>query len=640
MTTDAAEHHGHEFSTPKPPSPAPALSFTRATFNTILSLATRQPVASGATETPTEESSEADKEQKTETATNAARAVLNTLQDVHSRPSSSSGSIVSAAETTRSKGRRRLSRPKTTYNLCHPPPASRQKQKLNLRPKVLLQLHRVTPSSRPRPAFEVLPSMRCAPKIVKTKFSRVLRALDRGPDDLVVMKAEQYGRKMDAESSDDEGEDRDAIGIICTDRRKDDEKSKTEIIMEDGSVWSATQMANGGYEFVTTDEHGLQLKARWVVRNNTLQRRDSSLQRISAVVNGTGGDDKRFTFSTISHGTRRHPIIATMTRQSIEVNEQYTVPTQPSSMDSPISTPIVTPSIQSEEDNASFISPANAEEKVENPPTTTHEALRRFILVTGIWVAFRENWSAVFRFADCQSPANTPTASPSRPNLSHRAASLPPIEPKFNSQLTSIDEETRRPQNQVRSGPGFLKRSSSTFVVSPPPIDSPTSPKPLKTRSRRSNSTGNASLNSKQWPGSHPLSEQVTENGDEDEKSLDLDLVSPTKAITEDAVHLSTREIVRGSDALRDSALMETLNSPVIASTPNSRIQSAYLLPESTHGLWDSAETEAHRGNGRKSKRRERPRSYHFTFDTDGESKKSSGGRFRKLFNVFRKRKE
>ncbi|OCL07907.1 hypothetical protein AOQ84DRAFT_294206, partial [Glonium stellatum] len=320
--------------------------------------------------------------------------VFSTTSPGHSRPPSSS-SICSSE----GRPKKRQSRSKTTYNLAHPPPTTTPRQKLHLRPKVLLQLQQVVPSSRPRPAYEVIPSSVFVPRLAR-KFARVFKSKDKlGPADILIVKAEDYGLAEDEESSDDERwGNREVIGVVCA-GKKDEHKAslKTEILMDDGSSWEASALPNGGYEFVFTDEHGLKLKCRWVARMCTTRRTSSMSGTSQGWQSSLPTEEKKFNFSTISPDSRRHPIIASMTRTSIDVLDYYSMPSASSSIHppaSPIHTPAHTPSAMS--DAGSFIEASDA--AAERSQIKTEDALRKFIIVSGIWVAFREGWSTVFSY--------------------------------------------------------------------------------------------------------------------------------------------------------------------------------------------------------------------------------------------------
>jgi hypothetical protein len=69
-----------------------------------------------------------------------------------------------------------------------------------------------------------------------------------------VLRAEDYY----SEEPEEDQEARDVVALICKGRKEDGVASgKAKICMVDGGEWEAYPSVNGGYEFFTTDEHGL-----------------------------------------------------------------------------------------------------------------------------------------------------------------------------------------------------------------------------------------------------------------------------------------------------------------------------------------------------------------------------------------------
>ncbi|KAL2819462.1 hypothetical protein BJX63DRAFT_11126 [Aspergillus granulosus] len=354
-------------------------------------------------------------------------------------------------------------RPKTTYQLAHPATNARHRR-LKLRPKLLLQLQRVSSTSRPVPVFDVLPSTLFMPRLAR-KVPNILRGKrGLGPNDLIVTTSELYERTTgDGErslSSDDEhGEHRDVVGTICQLQKEDAlSKGKAEICLESGAVWEATPLPNGSYEFAAQTDSGLTI-LRWV-------RRGPKKRRLSAPPGSVLPEDttRRFTFSVIDPTTRRHPVIASMTRNNLEVYDRYsrpsTAPSSPTSAMSVIS------------DNSEF------DEPLDQQVIETDEALRILIIVTGIWVAFREGWSHNFRYNDATpSPKAARSASVSKP--------------------TSTGEDdrmiARKDGDQEKQAPTDPNRRAVTWTQTPS-HQSSTADRSMQygSLSKRSNSTGAA----------------------------------------------------------------------------------------------------------------------------------------------------
>ncbi|KAL4808357.1 hypothetical protein BDV18DRAFT_98963 [Aspergillus unguis] len=275
-------------------------------------------------------------------------------------------------------------RPKTTYQLAHPATNARHKH-FKLRPKLLLQLQQVSSTSRPVPVFDVLPSTLFKPRLAR-KVPAILRGKrGLGPNDLIVTSSDFNQPSMgDADrslSSDEEnGDHREVVATICQIPREDAiAKGKAEITLNTGIALEATPLPNGSYEFAANTNTGLVIM-RWV-------RRGPKKRRLSAPPGSIVPEDtRRFTFSVIDPSTRRHPVIASMARNHLEVFDKYSIPsTAPSS-------PTSAMSVISE--------PSELDFPLDQQVIETDEKLRLMIVVTSIWVAFREGWSHNFRYDD------------------------------------------------------------------------------------------------------------------------------------------------------------------------------------------------------------------------------------------------
>jgi hypothetical protein len=314
---------------------------------------------------------------------------------------SSQGTSLSGSREGSIDGKRQAkkNKPKTSYSICHPPPASSARQKMHRRPRSLLQLHKVVANSRPMPAYEVIPS---------TNFSvRLRRATNRVfsakhslcPNDLVVLRAEDYYSEEPAEDQ----EARDVVALICKGRKDDGAATgKAKICMAGGEEWDAYPLPNGGYEFFTTDQHGLGLTVRWVPKKS---KKDNAKS-----------ESRRFNFSTISAGTRRHPIIANLSKTSLAILDTYKMP------DLSTATPTATPKQHATLLEDGLDSDDAAVSKQET--RTTDDALRSIISMTSIYVAFKEGWSPYFKYDERDQQASS-----SRRNSVHTPVSTPPASP-------------------------------------------------------------------------------------------------------------------------------------------------------------------------------------------------------------------
>jgi hypothetical protein len=393
---------------------------------------------------------------------------------------------------------------------------------------------------------------------------------------LLVVKAQVYASADEETQSDGDWASREVVGVITP--AKGDKR--TEICMDDGSSrWEVTDMPNGGFEFNTMDDHGLTLKARWVLKP-AHSRRVSSMSASSPLTSTfpSGQDDKKYTFSTMSDSSRRHPIIATMTRSRIDVMDSYTIPSATS-----LHTPALTPA----SDVESFISNHQV-------PITTDDALRRLILVTGSWIA-SQSFNAIH-----SSSHSTETSSILRACNS-----------RSSSPASTIDDNRRSLPRLLRSGRDRLPRSTSFTEPSPTPVSTQgtmnISPKQMKSRSRRANSTGTANLSTsgsmRRRYGLAFEGEALPETEEERQVKRSIELLRikelalpPTmeRLSSETTVTVVPPPIVVPTSS--ETLPAPLLSSPVLSS-PNPeaersrKTQSAYE-PVKTAGLWDSGVTE------------------------------------------------
>ncbi|KAK5015484.1 hypothetical protein LTR60_002852, partial [Cryomyces antarcticus] len=395
--------------------------------------------------------------------------------------------------------RKRASRSKTSYHLAHPPPTKASRQKLHLRPKVLLQLQKTSTSSRPVPAFEVISSATFSPKLGRA-ISKVFSA-KHGlcPNDLVIVRGDEYGRTGEENTEEDVSYARDVVAIICKGRgdvRRAPQQAK--LCLADESEWEATALPNGSYEFTQPDGHGLAKTARWVLRNTAGHKRTATVQNDSSSIGTDNG--KKFNFSTISPLSRRHPVIASLTSGSIDIFDQYNMPSSSHGTQPPVS-PVQTPSTVRSETHSYM----DYNDLGNILPIQTDEQLRNTIVASGIWVALREGWSPNFDpAATLSSPIFRSPTSASRPSAPKRTSSVPSDPKVTSSRPTTPDvSNNRRSLHSIsgsvkgrilRSGSHILHhhhhQSESATTSASTSHSNATRSAPLTTRSRRANSTG------------------------------------------------------------------------------------------------------------------------------------------------------
>ncbi|KAF2036711.1 hypothetical protein EK21DRAFT_51348 [Setomelanomma holmii] len=555
LTADAARKHGHEHSLPHSPSSHTSNGsfLVQMPLSIIGSVLRRQTPSPSLVAESTTNASDAITPQKHVMTAPDTPSVTPTP----SRPASS-GSSAAADE----KLKKRSLRCKTSYVCARPPkPVDCLATKLHLRPKVLLQLHQIIPSQRPKPTYEVVP-FSLIPARSTRRLARTFNTRERlGPNDLLVVKAETYG------SIDDRWGSREVVGVICPAKSA---KEATEVCMDDGmSCWEVTDMPNGGFEFNTTDEHGLNRKARWVPK--PVHSRRVSGMSASSQLSPTfppGQDDKKYTFSTISANSRRHPIIATMTRGRIDVMDSYTMPsaTSPPTPASYMPSPAQTPASI---DLDSFL-------PNDQLPIHTDDALRRFILVSAVWVASHT-------FCSPNTPSQPPTPSLDTFRTSNnRTVSMSFLDSsRSTSPASTVDDNRRSLPRLFRTGMERLPRSTSFTEPSPSPISAKATPNASpshKTRSRRANSTGNANF--------HSMSGSMRRR---------YGLAFEDQALPESEEERQTKrsvELLRIKELALPTTLERTSSeTPAVDPKYNAATQSAFN-PITTAGLWDSGVTE------------------------------------------------
>ncbi|RYP90484.1 hypothetical protein DL770_003395 [Monosporascus sp. CRB-9-2] len=204
-----------------------------------------------------------------------------------------------ASSVHRTSGRRRPARKSTTYLLAQPPPM-KQRKLHHTRPQLYLQMQQLSSKGRPSPVIDVYPSSafpktRVAPLLKRyPRISRVKPEL--GSRDIMLLSYGSNEQSSDSKSDSDDKtlESRDLIAILSPTRTTEE---KAEIVLADGIVWTTTSRPNGSYDFVSETA-----KARWVHRTT----------------------DDSYTFSIINPNSRKHPIMAILSRASLGVLDCYT----------------------------------------------------------------------------------------------------------------------------------------------------------------------------------------------------------------------------------------------------------------------------------------------------------------------------
>ncbi|MCJ1388383.1 hypothetical protein MMC18_001230 [Xylographa bjoerkii] len=332
------------------------------------------------------------------------------------------GALDSCSESLDGDQHVTTSRPETaprtvsSFQLAHPPPATKHKQRRKARSSVLLQLRRISETRNPVPAFEVLPSALFTSRLLR-HFPRLLNGRKNlAAHDLVVVNSQEYGfsgkeNRAEDDSDSDQYESREVIGVICPSTKTDQEsKDHATIFLDQNSSWTASPKSNGGYEFTSVGSQGLIMKARWIPKMPKHKPRATDPNALSSFERDV---NRKFRFTVINPESRRHPVIALIDRHSIVVQDQWLVPSTPSATPMPNS-----PAVQTSQP----LQQCYFEERLLEPDVlnTTDDHLKTLVLLTGIWVAIMEGWSESCRVhvepCTCTSTANS---SPSKdPNSS------------------------------------------------------------------------------------------------------------------------------------------------------------------------------------------------------------------------------
>lgn len=383
-------------------------------------------------------------------------------------------SIADSDITSKRRSTSGRSKTKTAFRLCHPPPLRVHKQRLHIRPRVLLQLQKVSKASRPTPIFEVLPSVVFAPRLAR-HFPRTFKGkAGLGVDDLVVVSSEDYeAQELHTHDVDDLFDDkwdkREIIAAICQPSKNDSPygQGETEICLNQGPSWTASQRKNGTYEFSSTDDFGNRTVARWVPRQPKSDR--------TASISSTS-EEKKFNFSILNPNSRRHAVIATLDHQTIEVSDQYSHPS--TSLSSQASSTATTSSSSVSEELKTL---STGSSLATRDPIEVDDALRTLITITGIWVAFREGFSPNFKYGQ---PTQGLSTSPNLA-LGHKHRSLSLNANQFNSNQLATPKSPSRSLSSAKRTRASLQHTVSTSTV-------PLSPYPPFTPPQRSVSAGTA----------------------------------------------------------------------------------------------------------------------------------------------------
>ena len=379
------------------------------------------------------------------------------------------------------KHRRRSTVPKIHYTFAYPPQTQLSKQRLiQIRPKQLLQLQVVPVGSRPMPCMDVLPSTQFLPRVFK-KYPRMFRGKAKlGANDVMIVRSENYDAAEDDLNAEDDSEDeslanRELLAVICQ-AHKDagGDTGKAEIVLADGTSWIASPSGDN-FEFVHEDEHGLRTMARW-------RRKPPTIKKAEGLIIGEGGQDFEYQFSIIDPSSRRHPILATLSRNNLRVYEYY-LPINPSPELSAPPSPIRRLSQRSNDLH-------------EHNRIVVDAALRMFIQISAMWTGLSQDWCPYFTYniappSSIRSRVTSGLLTLALPQPSHssptsRAGTPEPV----RSPLLGVSEKVRR----------------SLTVGSKPPLANPPGQLPA---TQRNVSTGSAFMQKSVTKRGHSFHSEV-----------------------------------------------------------------------------------------------------------------------------------
>jgi hypothetical protein len=346
---------------------------------------------------------------------------------------------------------------RTRFVLAHPPPVTRSKQRLCTRPRMVLQLQRVSDNLRPLPAFDVISSTALA-----SRFARSIPRMMRGEkisstENLVLVRSEMYGQDstIDGDKTDDSGDEttrrrRDCLGTICYARKANDGLiNQDEICLENGLTWKAACLKAGLYEFSGKNHDGPKL--RWVLR----RARRPDLKRNSLTESSNKRCASRFTFSIINPTTRLHPVIATITSDNrLDILDRFPTLLSSESATPPSSNAQSPVGSELSSETSYFERPTSSEVSY----TETDEALQMLIILTAIWVLSKEgSTETLSEGLDVVNKPKEGSTNRSPSALNPSTETVPQGSPLPSRKLSS--------RQRSSTSPGFLQRAASSQLA-------------------------------------------------------------------------------------------------------------------------------------------------------------------------------
>ncbi|KAJ4393355.1 hypothetical protein N0V93_002563 [Gnomoniopsis smithogilvyi] len=379
----------------------------------------------------------------------------------------SDASQASCSTPKRRKRRAAAARKSTNYLLAVPPPKNLRPKKAlfkTIRPRLLLQLQQLSTNERARPTIDVFPASLIAGPLAAApyihRFPRMFGAKgELGPRDLILVKSEDYTAHVE---DDDESSTsrRQPVAVLSPGRGQAD---VGEIVLDDGSAWTCSSQKSH-YSFVHVDEHGVSTTVRWVKRSTPKRVASAPITAENPPMMGgstdTSDSDYRYTFSIINPLTRRHPILATLSSQSLEIYDEYTTPSS-SSHRYPPSRPV-----SGIVDSASYLSrdpplsPLSLNEcSTQRETHFVDEATKKLIMVTGLWLALRlgPSLDSLDAGESASHSQDTPRITPSS-SFQCTFQSLPRRQTTSNASNSPSISQPTRIRRAMSTGAAFMQR--------------------------------------------------------------------------------------------------------------------------------------------------------------------------------------
>lgn len=381
-------------------------------------------------------------------------------------------SDASQASCSTPKRRRRRSagvRKGTNYLLAVPPPNLSSKKALfkNIRPRLLLQLQQLAVKERARPTIDVFPASLIAGPLAAApyihRFPRMFGAKgELGPRDLILVKSEDY-RADSGEDDESSNSRRQPVAVFSPGHGQ---AEVGEIVLDDGSTWTCSSQKSH-YSFVHVDEHGSSTTVRWVKRSSTKRISSAPVSTghpLSPSMPGSATDvtdsDYQYTFSIINPLTRRHPIMATLSSQSMEIYDEYTTPSSSSNRyppSRPVSGIVDSASCTPRDPPSSPLSGTESMTQRETHPIDADT--KKLIMVTGLWLAMRlgPSLDVVDAGESTSCSQETPRVTPSS-SFQCTFPNLPRRQTTSNASSTPSVTQPTRIRRAMSTGAAFMQR--------------------------------------------------------------------------------------------------------------------------------------------------------------------------------------